>query len=98
MKKIIQVSIAAALIAATGSAAAWWDGPGWGQNRGWRSTHDGDDYGGDWSYGMSSGIHNPYRRNNRYNYYNRIDPNNPYNRIDPYNIPILGPNGARYGW
>lgn len=85
MKKIIQVSIAAALIAASGSAAAWCDGPCLGENRGWLSTPDGD-----WSYGTSSGIHNPYRRNNRYNSYTR---NYPYYDYTYYDYSY-GPNRA----
>ncbi|MEW8419950.1 MAG: hypothetical protein AB2690_22235 [Candidatus Thiodiazotropha endolucinida] len=45
MKKIIQFSIAAALIAATGSATAWWNGPGWGSDR--------NVFYGDYTLGMS---------------------------------------------
>lgn len=86
MKKIIQVSIAAALIAASVPASAWWGGKPGGE-RGWAS---GGELGWDYDLYDPYDPYKRYKRYNRYNPYKRYKRYNPYDRIDIY--------GNRYGW
>ncbi|MES9825449.1 MAG: hypothetical protein ABW127_13570 [Candidatus Thiodiazotropha endolucinida] len=95
MKKIIQVSIAAALIAATGSATAWVGRDGWGpsnyENSDWaygmcglcgRNSRNDSYYGG--RTNTRGPYDNPYYRNDSY-YGGRTNTRGPYGRYDnPY--------------